>query len=78
MLLNTAKHVGEQGSRNHALNVGERDAYIPMVVVMGSGVRFVVERRRSLAIVTDLVVSQLRLCAIRSIVLVPEGNINCY
>lgn len=49
-----------------------------MVVVTGSGVRFVLERRRWLAIVIDPDVSQLRLCAMRNIVLVHEGNINCY
>jgi hypothetical protein len=53
LFLSTAKHVGEQEKKNHALNVGERDAYIPMVAAMGSGVRFVVERRRWLAIVMD-------------------------
>jgi hypothetical protein len=75
LLVSTAQPVGEQESKNHALNVEGRDGYIPMVVVMGSGVRFVVERRW-LAIVTDPDVSQLRLCAMRSIVLVHDRNQN--
>jgi hypothetical protein len=41
---------------------------------MDSGVRFVVERRRWLAIVMDPAVLRLRLCAMRSIVLVHEGD----
>jgi hypothetical protein len=56
LFLSTAVPVGEQESKNHAPNVGGRDGYIPMVVVMGSGVRFVLERRRWLAIVMDPVV----------------------